>query len=30
VTAVVLNMNNAVIVDARRRWASAGWHPPEL
>lgn len=28
-TIVALNMNNAVIVDARRRWISAGWHPPE-
>jgi hypothetical protein len=28
-TVVALNMNNAVIVDARRRWASVGWHPPE-
>lgn len=28
-TIVALNMNNAVIVDARRRWVSVGWHPPE-
>jgi len=28
VTVVALNMNNPVIVDARRRWVSAGWHPP--
>jgi hypothetical protein len=28
-TVVALNMNNAVIVDARRRWVSVGWHPPE-
>ena len=28
-TVVALNMNNAVIVDARRRWVSIGWHPPE-
>jgi hypothetical protein len=27
-TIVALNMNNAVIVDARRRWVSVGWHPP--
>jgi hypothetical protein len=27
-TVVALNMNNPVIVDARRRWVSAGWHPP--
>ena len=29
-TVVALNMNNAVIVDARKRWVSVGWHPPEL
>jgi len=29
-TVIALNMNNAVIVDARRRWVSMGWHPPEL
>lgn len=28
-TIVALKMNNEVIVDARRRWASVGWHPPE-
>jgi len=28
-TIVALNMNNKVIVDARRRWVSVGWHPPE-
>jgi hypothetical protein len=28
-TVVALNMNNAVIIDARRRWVSVGWHPPE-
>lgn len=27
-TIVALNMNNLVIVDARRRWVSVGWHPP--
>ena len=27
-TIVALNMNNQVIVDARRRWVSVGWHPP--
>lgn len=26
-TIVALNMNNEVIVDARRRWVSVGWHP---
>lgn len=28
-TVMALNMNNEVIVDARRRWVSVGWHPPE-
>ena len=28
-TIVALNMNNAVIVYARRRWVSVGWHPPD-
>ncbi|MBS1252799.1 MAG: CRISPR-associated endonuclease Cas9 [Anaerolineales bacterium] len=28
-TVIALNMNNEVIVDARRRWMGAGWHPPE-
>ena len=27
-TIIALNMNNPVIVDARRRWVSVGWHPP--
>lgn len=27
-TIVALDMNNAVILFARRRWVSAGWHPP--
>jgi hypothetical protein len=27
-TVVALNMNNSVIVDARRRWIGVGWHPP--
>ena len=27
-TIVALNVNNHVIVDARRRWVSIGWHPP--
>jgi hypothetical protein len=26
-TIIALNMNNEVIVDARRRWVSVGWHP---
>ena len=25
---VVLNMNHPDIVEARRRWARVGWHPP--
>ena len=29
VTVIALNMNNEVIVDARRNWVSVGWHPPE-
>jgi len=28
-TVMALNMNNEVIVDARRRWVSVGWHPPD-
>lgn len=28
-TVVALNVNNAVILDARRRWVNVGWHPPE-
>jgi hypothetical protein len=27
-TVVALQMNNATIIPARRRWAAAGWHPP--
>ena len=27
-TIAALAMNNEVIIDARRRWVSAGWHPP--
>jgi hypothetical protein len=29
VTVIALNMNNEVIVDARRNWVSVGWHPPD-
>ena len=29
VTIIGLNMNNAVIVSARRRWVQVGWHPPQ-
>jgi hypothetical protein len=28
-TIVALKMNNEVIVSARRRWVSVGWHPPD-
>jgi hypothetical protein len=28
-TVVALNMNHPLIVEARRRWARVGWHPPE-
>jgi HNH endonuclease len=28
-TVAALNMNHAVIVEARRRWARVGWHPPQ-
>lgn len=27
-TVVTLQMNNLTVVQARRRWVSAGWHPP--
>lgn len=27
-TIIALNMNNEVIIDARQRWVSVGWHPP--
>lgn len=27
-TIIGLNINNQVIVSARRRWVSVGWHPP--
>lgn len=27
-TVIALNMNHPDIVDARRRWALVGWHPP--
>ena len=29
-TIIALNINNDVIVDARRHWVSVGWHPPAL
>lgn len=28
-TVEALDMNNAVVVEARRRWGLAGWHPPK-
>lgn len=28
-TIIGLNMNNEVIINARRRWVSVGWHPPD-
>lgn len=28
ITILVLQMNNEIILNARRRWVSAGWHPP--
>ena len=27
-TIEALKMNNSTVVNARRRWVSAGWHPP--
>jgi hypothetical protein len=29
ITILVLRMNNEIIINARRRWVSAGWHPPD-
>ena len=29
VTIIALNMNNEVILDARRNWVRVGWHPPD-
>jgi hypothetical protein len=29
-TIEALRMNNPTVVNARRRWVSAGWHPPEI
>lgn len=28
-TIIALNMNNELIVTARQRWVSVGWHPPD-
>ncbi len=29
-TVIALQLNNPTVVRARRRWVSAGWHPPEM
>ncbi|QTA77866.1 HNH endonuclease domain-containing protein [Desulfonema limicola] len=29
-TIEALKMNNSTVVNARKRWVSAGWHPPDL
>lgn len=29
-TVVALQLNNPTVVRARRRWVSAGWHPPPM
>jgi hypothetical protein len=29
-TVVTLQMNNLTVMQARRRWVSAGWHPPDI
>lgn len=29
-TVVTLQVNNPTVVRARRRWVSAGWHPPKV
>ncbi len=29
-TIEALKMNNPIVVNSRKRWVSAGWHPPEL
>lgn len=28
-TVIALNLNNNVVVQARRRWVAVGWHPPQ-
>jgi hypothetical protein len=28
-TLLALRMNHPIIVEARRLWVAAGWHPPE-
>jgi hypothetical protein len=29
VTVEALNMNHPLVVEARRRWVTVGWHPPD-
>ena len=29
-TIALLQMNNPTIIEARQRWVSVGWHPPQL
>ncbi len=29
-TISILKMNNPTVANARKRWVSAGWHPPKL
>ncbi len=29
-TVLILQMNNPTVIKARRRWVSAGWHPPVM
>jgi hypothetical protein len=28
-TAIALNLNHPLIVEARRLWSAVGWHPPK-
>lgn len=28
-TVIALKLNRIVLIEARRRWAEAGWHPPQ-
>ena len=30
ITILILRINNEIILNARRRWVSVGWHPPEI
>lgn len=29
-TIIALQMNNEIIIPAREKWVSAGWHPPKM